>query len=171
MTDVNAAMEDARDRANVTPNAVLESFLSGPLTVGSLTLRPFTLGMLWILQDIDSPFVRPREVDPDTEQPRRHSVTIRDIARALYIMSSPEEAFSAHQAGELDSEAFALVNKIGPGEIAEISSALQAIVARGLSPMPGSGSPFPAPAGAESAPRQEDPAGSSRSTTTGLAGR
>lgn len=133
-----AAAAAARDQALNTPDEVRRAFLRDRYEVAGVTLQPLTMGILYLLQEIDHPFVRKPAIGADGK-PVPHEVTTKDAMRAIYIFHAPSAARDAIEADVLDAEAFALANTISPFDMEAIAAELGQIFTDGFSTMPGGG--------------------------------
>lgn len=172
----------ARDAAMNTPEEVRHAFIgskkktamitNSPQKLSGITFEPFSLGMLYLLQEINHPFTRVSEpardeqgaliLDADKKPVlKEHPVNALDVSNAVYIFHDPVAARDAlaEDRGVFDANAFKLSLTIPPANIAAIATTLAQLIAQGMETAPGGGS-----AGAGN-PR--GPARSRRSTITG----
>lgn len=138
----SGAMLKARDQAAQTPEEVRKAFLTRTRAVGPLVLQPFSLGILWLFEELNHPF----NATP-TDAPAA-PLTIKDTARAIYVFSDPEGAAEALASGleAFDTAAMALAFGIAPEHLPAISAAIKGIFQEGLATIPGAGATNP-PAG------------------------
>jgi hypothetical protein len=124
------AMLAARDQAAQTPEQVREAFLCRTTKVGPVILQPFSLGILWIFEQLKHPLGEPNATG---------TLSIADAARAIYAFVSPEEANESLAGGleSYDAAAFELARQIAPAWFAKIVEAITRILAEGLATIPG----------------------------------
>lgn len=153
--DAIRAMSRARQRAEQTPDEVRAAFLQKRTEVCGVTLHPFTLGIIWLLEEIGHPIMDPAGVA------EAGTLKTRQMAEAIFIFSAPGEAREALAAGRevFDESVHQRAMQIPPGEIKTLANAIAQIVKEGLATVPGAleeqsqsqkGNPRP-PAGAENA--------------------
>lgn len=125
------AMIHARDRAQQTPDEVRAAFLQKRVSAGGLELHPLTLGIIWLLEEIQSPLIEGIK----DGQP----LTIRQQAEAAFVFARPDEARAALTEGRdaFRLEAHQLAAQIVPGDLNEIAVAIGAILNEGLATIPG----------------------------------
>jgi hypothetical protein len=147
------AMLAARGAAMQTPQEVREAFLKGRRSIGPVNVDPFSLGILWLFEELKHPFNDPKPlldaaqkpVLDANQQPLFEPLTMRDTARAIFIFHDPEAAGDALAEGEevLDSQARALARGIAPSELAAIIATISKTFAEGLATIPGAGNSNP----------------------------
>lgn len=134
LAEHNARVE-ARDRAAQTPEEVRKAFLAGTKTVGPISLQPFSLGILWLLEEIDHPIIKPAA-----------ELKAKDVSRAIAIFSDPEgagEAIKSAGLDALDEFAMPIVSGISMAWLSEIIAAIVEIITEGLATIPGGGKADP----------------------------
>ena len=126
-------MVQARDRAGQTPDEVRGAFLAQRTMVCGVELKPFTLGILWLLEELGSPLMDPAQ--------QGVNLNLRDTARAIYVFKEPQAARAALTEGVavLDEQAHALALNFTPGDVRELCAAITNIVTEGLATVPGAG--------------------------------
>lgn len=142
-SEESAAMAKARTAGQQTPSIVRQAFLAGAREVAGLTLQPLSLGILWLLEEVGHPLVKP------SEAPAESALAMRDLIAALFIFSRPREARAAIQQGrdEFDLQAGELADTLPQRELAAISTTLNQLIAEGLGTAPvDPGNPPSAPA-------------------------
>lgn len=159
------AMLHARDRAQQTPDEVRQAFLARRRTIGPVYVEPFSLGILWLFEQLKHPFNEPQlELDGDGKpmplldeggaqkldangRPQFKAVplSIQDTARAIYVFHDSESAAEALAEGvdTFDSQAMGLVRGIDPAFLPEISAVIAQTFAEGLATIPGAGAANP----------------------------
>lgn len=137
------AMTIARDQAQQTPAPVRKAFLPKVRKVGALTLQPFTLGMLWLLEEIEHPFFA--ATAGAAEGASNDELPVREVARALFIFAHPERAAAAlaEEVAVFDAEAKQLAFQIPAGQMAEAVRGMVEQLTEGLATLPGAGDPNP----------------------------
>jgi len=88
---VNAAIE-ARDEAGQTPPIVRRAFLQRRRSDGGVTFTPSTIGTLWLLEALDSPFVK-------GSSRAGSSVSEGQAIEAAFVFADPERARDALREG------------------------------------------------------------------------
>ena len=83
-----AAFAAAKDSGHRNPALVRRAFMAQPIVVGAITLRPITLSIYMLLEEIESPLIEEAGQEAD-------DFTIRDMAAAVYILSHDEETVMA----------------------------------------------------------------------------
>ena len=68
-----------------------QDLLPGAVHVGKFTIRPMTLKVAIALEKIDSPFVRPVEIDPETNAPIIAKASMEQVAQAMYVFVNSED--------------------------------------------------------------------------------
>ena len=163
------AMLKARDQAAQTPEEVRKAFLTRTRAVGPLVLQPFSLGILWLFEELNHPFNKPEEVLRDAEgnpvplldaegKPQikdgkplyqAKPMSLADTARAIYVFADPEGAAETLSAGleAFDTAAKSLAFGIAPEHLPAIGLAIKTIFTEGLATIPGAGGANPPPTG------------------------
>jgi hypothetical protein len=158
------AMLNARDQANQTPESVRTAFLARRQSIGGVFIEPFSLGLLWLFEELKHPLHTPRHVLDDKGQAipvlgeggqqlevngqkifQTEPLSFRDIARAIYIFHDSEAADEALADGEgnFDREAFALAKGIDASKISVILGLITKTLKEGLATVPGGGAANP----------------------------
>jgi hypothetical protein len=129
---LSAACDAHKGRAGETPSVVRNALLPDAQTVCGITIHPFTLGILMLLEKIEHP-----ELTGGT-------AGIADSANALFIFSDPIAAKSAISQGRdyFDQAAFEFcLEKVPASSLPKISEAMREQIALGMSTVPGRFSP------------------------------
>jgi hypothetical protein len=136
-----AAFRAGREAAQ-TPEEVRKAFLTRTRAVGPLVLQPFSLGILWLFEELNHPF------NATPSEASAAPLSIRDTARAIYIFADPEGAAETLTGGaeSFDTAAKSLAFGIAPEHLPAISQAIKTIFAEGLATIPGAGAGNPPPA-------------------------
>lgn len=131
-------MAVARDRAAQTPEEVRKAFLGTKERIAGIDLEPFTMGVIWLLEEIEH---------PTFTGTAKGNLSIRDIGRALFIYSDSAGARAALAEGieAFDIGAHEVAKRVLPGEIAEVAAAIAKRTAEGMATVPGSGTGNPPP--------------------------
>jgi hypothetical protein len=162
------AMLKARNQAAQTPEEVRKAFLTRARTVGPLVLQPFSLGILWLFEELKHPFNEPDEILRDAAgnpvplldaagkpqlkdgQPlyQVKPMSLADTARAIYVFADPEGAAETLATGmeAFDTAAKSLAFGISPEHLLAINRAIKTIFTEGLATIPGAGAGNPPPA-------------------------
>jgi hypothetical protein len=83
-----SAIDASLASSHLNPAVVRQAFLSTPIKVGAIELRPLTLATYMLLEEIESPLIE--EAGTGVEE-----FSIRDMAAAVYVLSQPEDAVMA----------------------------------------------------------------------------
>jgi hypothetical protein len=149
------AMLAARDAAGGTPEEVRQAFLNSKRALPGVELEPFSIGIMWLLEEIDHPLVRKAIQAKDEDGKPRFAegkpvyeaqpIGFKDIARALYIFADSEGAHDALERGltEFDSGAFVLAKSVPPQTYLAASNLIPQIIQEGLASLPGGGASNP----------------------------
>src|SRR5262245_41523605 len=125
------AMIEARDRAHNTPEEVRAAFLGKRAKAGGLELHPLTLGIIWLLEDLQHPLI-----DGLKEGER---LSIKQQAGAAFVFAAPDEARAALAEGRETFEmgAHQVAMKLTPADLGEVAAAVVRIFNEGLATIPG----------------------------------
>jgi len=159
------AMLSARDEAMQTPDEVREAFLKRKRQLGPVYVEPFSIGILWLFEELKHPLYtggdkildaegQPVPVLDDQQKPVTRNgrvvfatepLSARDICRAIYIFHDSESAGEALSAGEdnFDQAALELVRGISQHMVGEIIAAITVTLTEGLATVPGGGAANP----------------------------
>jgi hypothetical protein len=150
----SGAMLAARDSAMQTPDEVRKAFLGRRRSVGPVYVEPFSLGILWLFEEIKHPLNEGREPLLDAKgepvldargQPVPQPLSARDVARAIFIFHDSEGAAEALAEGvqTFDAAAVALVRQIDVQWIVKINEVINQTFSEGLATLPGAGGSNP----------------------------
>lgn len=101
-----------------------------------IKIHPLSLGIFWLLEQIDHPFVR--KAGPDGATDRLAETTGQDIARAIFIFANPSEAQKAwaQDRSTFDRQAFDLAASITMEELVVIQEEMTGVLLRNGSDLP-----------------------------------
>lgn len=160
------AMLEARDAAQQTPPQVRRAFLGSAAAECKLELVEFSLGVLWLFEELKHPFNEGREPLRDAEgkpilarnekgEPilkdgnplvMLKPMSMRDNMRAILVWHDPEAAHEALTAGgveQLDAAAMELALKLSPADLAGLLTEINRRFTEGLATIPGAGASNP----------------------------
>ncbi len=121
-----------RPNSSQPPHVIREAFEAQRRQVGSIFVEPFSLGIAWLLEEIQHPYY----ANPESASKAQG---IRDISRAIFIFNDPMAAQEALTRGlaALDAEALRLVKSMPPAEVPAIIAAIAENMATGMSAIGG----------------------------------
>lgn len=135
---LEAAVAQHQQEAGANPSRARQALLAGPIEVEGITLHPPTLGQILLLEEIGHPMFR--AVSDGAEQ--TPSMTVRDMARLIYIYACPLEADAALRRGReaFEAECFRWASTSLPlSRFPAIIAAIQQLQAASTSTIPADG--------------------------------
>jgi hypothetical protein len=124
----------AKSNSKLTPEEVREAFAATRRKVGSVFVEPFSLGIVWLFEEIKHPYNETASAGTATGK-----LSIRDIARAIFIFNDSQAAAEALARGipAFDAEAARLARTIEPADLPAITAAIADNFAKGLAAVAG----------------------------------